>query len=226
MDCKKVGGFICTLRKGKGLTQAVLAEKLGISNRTVSKWENGDGMPDVSILTELAEILGVTVDELLKGEKAETELPQIKVTEVSSKSNINNVFQMMFVISLFFDIFGAILGGVTELYSIWAFRTLFYTHWEIIFVAVSFTAIVVSALTFTLAVTRLQISYTKDEILHKAGKKALIIALIATIFPITFVLRILDVFMYGSTPNICIALVAIIAVLFAVLYRKIKNAWK
>lgn len=68
MDSRKVGALIAELRKEKGLTQAELAEKLNISNRTVSKWENGDGYPDITILFDLANVLGVTVDELLKGE--------------------------------------------------------------------------------------------------------------------------------------------------------------
>lgn len=68
MNSEKVGALIAELRKEKGLTQAGLAEKLNISNRTVSKWENGDGYPDITILFDLANVLGVTVDELLKGE--------------------------------------------------------------------------------------------------------------------------------------------------------------
>lgn len=225
MDCKKVGTFICSLRKEKGLTQAALAEKLGISNRTVSKWENGDGMPDVSILSDVAKALGITVDELLKGEKNPTELPEIKVTEVSNKNNINNIFQMMYIVSLFFALFGTILGSITELYCIWAFSILFYTHWEIIFVAVSFTAVVLSALIFALALTRMQISYTKKEILHKAGKKAWIIALIISIFPATFILRIIDVSRFGTyVPVFGLMIIILFAVVFKILYGKIKNA--
>ena len=64
MDVRKTGSFICKLRKEKNLTQAALAEKLNISNRTISKWENGDGMPDISILPGLADALGVTIEQL------------------------------------------------------------------------------------------------------------------------------------------------------------------
>lgn len=73
MNSKKTGVFISELRKGLGLTQIALAEKLSVSNRAVSKWENGDGFPDVTILPILAEALGVTVDELLAGEKNQVE---------------------------------------------------------------------------------------------------------------------------------------------------------
>lgn len=73
MDNKKVGAFISERRKVKQLTQQQLADKLGISNKAVSKWETGQGMPDISIIPVLGEILGVTVDELLNGEQSSCE---------------------------------------------------------------------------------------------------------------------------------------------------------
>ncbi|MDE7253815.1 MAG: helix-turn-helix domain-containing protein [Acetatifactor sp.] len=63
------GKFIADERKKKGYTQADLADKLGISNRTVSKWETGNGFPDVSLLLPLCEELDISVNELLSGEK-------------------------------------------------------------------------------------------------------------------------------------------------------------
>ena len=73
MDQEKIGKFIAACRKEKGLTQAVLAEKLGITNRAVSKWENGRCMPDISIIPELCELLGISVSELFKGERIASE---------------------------------------------------------------------------------------------------------------------------------------------------------
>ena len=67
------GKFIANCRKEKGLTQAQLAEKLNITDRAISKWETGKCMPDSSIMLELCEILGITVNELLSGEKADME---------------------------------------------------------------------------------------------------------------------------------------------------------
>ncbi|MBR2327280.1 MAG: helix-turn-helix domain-containing protein [Clostridia bacterium] len=69
MDQVKIGDFIATERKRLGLTQNELAEKLSISNKTVSKWETGRGLPEVSLMLPLCEILGVTVNELLAGER-------------------------------------------------------------------------------------------------------------------------------------------------------------
>lgn len=68
MDQIKIGKFIAERRKEKKLTQIKLAEMLGITDRAISKWENGKAMPDSSIMLELCEILGITVNELLSGE--------------------------------------------------------------------------------------------------------------------------------------------------------------
>ena len=73
MDYDKIGNFILEQRKSKKLTQAKLAEKLFVSEKTVSKWENGKGIPDTNILPKLCEILGVGINELLNGEKIATE---------------------------------------------------------------------------------------------------------------------------------------------------------
>ncbi len=69
MNQEKTGKFIAECRKEKNLTQSQLAEKLNISNRAVSKWETGKNMPDVSLMLELCSILGITVNELLSGER-------------------------------------------------------------------------------------------------------------------------------------------------------------
>ena len=68
MDAKEIGRTISTHRKALGLTQMQLAAQLQVSNRTVSKWENGDGFPDISLLPGLAAALDITIDELLTGE--------------------------------------------------------------------------------------------------------------------------------------------------------------
>ncbi|MCI8352258.1 MAG: helix-turn-helix domain-containing protein [Clostridia bacterium] len=68
MEQAKVGKFIAECRKNKNLTQAELAEKLNITDRAISKWETGKGMPDSSIMLELCNELDITVNELLSGE--------------------------------------------------------------------------------------------------------------------------------------------------------------
>lgn len=68
MDQIKIGRFIAECRKKKGLTQMALAEKLNITDRAVSKWENGKAMPDSSIMLDLCRELGISVNDLLNGE--------------------------------------------------------------------------------------------------------------------------------------------------------------
>lgn len=73
MNQIKIGEFISSQRKKNNLTQAALAEKLGITDRAVSKWERGKGLPDVSLMLDLCDIFGITVNELLSGETIDME---------------------------------------------------------------------------------------------------------------------------------------------------------
>ena len=73
MDQVKIGKFIAVLRKEKGMTQGQLGEKLGVTNKTVSRWENGNYMPDVEMLSLLSKEFGVTINELIIGERLGTE---------------------------------------------------------------------------------------------------------------------------------------------------------
>ena len=78
MDQIKIGRFIAERRRLQGLTQAQLAEKLNITDRAVSKWETGRSLPDATLMLALCEILGISVNELLSGEKVTMENNQEK----------------------------------------------------------------------------------------------------------------------------------------------------
>lgn len=69
MEKKTIGGFIAALRKANGMTQKELAQRLNVSDKTVSRWECDDGAPDLSLIPAIAEIFGVTCDELLRAER-------------------------------------------------------------------------------------------------------------------------------------------------------------
>lgn len=69
MDQKKIGTFLKELRKEKGITQEQFAEHLGTSGRTVSRWETGNNMPDISLLVEIAEFFDVSIPEIINGER-------------------------------------------------------------------------------------------------------------------------------------------------------------
>ena len=69
MNQEKIGKFFLKLRKEKNMTQQELANKLGVTDRAISKWENGRGMPDLSLMKPLCDELGITINELISGEK-------------------------------------------------------------------------------------------------------------------------------------------------------------
>ena len=81
MNQEKIGRFIAECRKEKNLTQQEVALELGVTDRSVSNWENGKNMPDLSLFKPLCEILGITINELLSGEKIEKEKYQEKFEE-------------------------------------------------------------------------------------------------------------------------------------------------
>lgn len=81
MDQEKIGKFITSCRKEVGLTQAALAERLNITDRAVSKWENGKSMPDASLMLDLCNLLGINVNELLSGERLDMDNYKSKAEE-------------------------------------------------------------------------------------------------------------------------------------------------
>ena len=122
MDTKKIGAFLKQCRKEKNLTQEQLAEKFGVSARTVSRWETGINMPDLSILVQLAEYYDVEMRELLDGERSQTmnkemkeTLDKVAVYEEWVKQKAlkagNLAFASMFVISVLAIIIQMLLTG-------------------------------------------------------------------------------------------------------------------
>ena len=87
MTRQTIGAFLATLRKAHGYTQEEVADKIGISNRTLSKWETDRAMPDILYLPALADIYGVSVDEILRGERLrqDTAAPPLSAEEQSKK---------------------------------------------------------------------------------------------------------------------------------------------
>lgn len=81
MDNQRIGDFIRELRKEKGLTQKEVAEALHITDRAVSKWERGLSAPDIALLEPLSELLAVSVGELIRGERAREEEPEVEETK-------------------------------------------------------------------------------------------------------------------------------------------------
>ncbi|KRN50017.1 Transcriptional regulator, contains XRE-family HTH domain [Kandleria vitulina] len=113
MDQKKIGLFLKTLRKEKSLTQEELACQVGVSRRSVSRWETGNNMPDLDILLELADFYEVDIRELLDGERRrdhmnkETEETVLKVADYMNEETIKNMrrIHVWFILALILDVF-------------------------------------------------------------------------------------------------------------------------
>ncbi len=90
-----IGKRIASLRRGKGLTQDELSEMMGVSPQAVSKWENDQSYPDITSLPQLAEILGITVDELLSGKKES--IPAVKILPESERKDIKDLMMRIIV---------------------------------------------------------------------------------------------------------------------------------
>jgi len=112
MDQKKIGQFLKTLRKEKNITQEVLAETLNVSSRTVSRWETGSNMPDISLLVELSEFYQVSLLEIIDGERKSEKMNQetkdtaIRLAEYS-KNELNT--EKRKTISVLLMVFGVFI---------------------------------------------------------------------------------------------------------------------
>ena len=145
MDQVKIGKFISQCRKERNLTQAQVAGKLAITDRAVSKWENGRSLPDSSIMLELCEILGISVNELLSGERINMENYEQKVNENLVKMQkqyeaINKAARAGFILTiillLIYNTVNVIKYGVAEAIDMPAFiiMTSVTAIWMIIYV--------------------------------------------------------------------------------------------
>lgn len=111
MDAEKTGKFIRTIRIEKNLTQKELAEKLSCTDKAVSRWETGKGIPDISLLIPLSETLGVSVNEILNGEKIEAEKQIEKYEETivntltDTKKQINKLNIVIYILFVVVEIF-------------------------------------------------------------------------------------------------------------------------
>ena len=124
MDQVKIGRFIAEKRREQGLTQAQLAEKLSITDRAVSKWENGRTMPDSSLMLDLCKHLKITVNDLLNGEvvsmenyneKLEKQLLEVIKQKEEADRRLLNLEWFVIIISVLVLIVPIIIAGYVEM---------------------------------------------------------------------------------------------------------------
>ena len=133
MNLINIGRFIAACRKKANLTQVQLAEKLGITDKAISKWERGIAMPDTSIMLELCDILGISVNELLSGEKINMEnnnqkneqllLDMAKELEKKNKTIWSSMWTIM-IISITVLIAGIFIAAFLIPEGIWQLITI------------------------------------------------------------------------------------------------------
>lgn len=149
MDIIKIGRFIAERRKGNKLTQAQLAEKLGITDRAVSKWETGRSLPDASIMQELCAVLGITVNDLICGEevsmkndngKYESTIIELVKQKEEADRRLLRVEAVMVCVSMAFMIVMTALAVISVISEkpLWVFFLLF---------GIGFVQLIVVALT-------------------------------------------------------------------------------
>ncbi len=92
MEKKSIGSFLAALRKANGLTQEEVAQRLFVSNKTVSKWERDESSPDLALIPVLAEVFGVTCDDILRGERGEKEPGNEEKARIKAEKQMQRIF--------------------------------------------------------------------------------------------------------------------------------------
>lgn len=119
MDKKSIGTFIAALRKSQGMTQQEVADRLNVSNKTVSKWERDDGYPEVTMIPAIAELFNVTADEILRGERIKEELnPEKSASKVEKQIHFLLNRAMTKFKNLTFVAMALIFAGLNSMFTI------------------------------------------------------------------------------------------------------------
>ena len=171
MNQKKVGSFLKELRKEKGITQEQFAEKLNVSGRSVSRWETGNNMPDISLLVEIADFYDVDVREIIEGER-KSEMMDKEVREVAEKmaDYANNEKGRLFKTVRLIGIIGVIILAIAII-----FQCVKYQPSLLSFIAV--------ALSFAAFVAMMILTLYVNGVLQRLKKnKAVTIGLIIFLF--------------------------------------------
>ena len=123
MDQFKIGKFISNCRKEKNLTQEQLAEKLGVSSKSISRWENGNTMPDYSLLKDLCNELDINVNELLSGEKIKENDYMIKAEEnfINLKKKVDITIKLLNIVTIVCSVIFIVLFFM-NMYFNWLYR--------------------------------------------------------------------------------------------------------
>ena len=131
MNQEIIGKFIAECRKEKNMTQQELADKLGVTDRAISHWENGRRLPDYSLLKDLCDVLSISINELFSGEKISKEDYETKAEENMSKL-INDNYSEKKKINWIIAISVAIVYlSISIIFDIWAYSWIIWVGYSI-----------------------------------------------------------------------------------------------
>ena len=131
MNQEVIGNFIAECRKEKNMTQQELADKLGVTDRAISHWENGRRLPDYSLLKDLCDVLSISINELFSGEKISKEDYETKAEENMSKL-INDNYSEKKKINWIIAISVAVVYlSISIIFDIWAYSWIIWVGYSI-----------------------------------------------------------------------------------------------
>ena len=131
MNQEVIGNFIAECRKEKNMTQQELADKLGVTDRAISHWENGRRLPDYSLLKDLCDVLSISINELFSGEKISKEDYETKAEENMSKlinDNYSEKKKIKWIIAISVAI---VYLSISIIFDIWAYSWIIWVGYSI-----------------------------------------------------------------------------------------------
>lgn len=184
MDSKKFGEFIATIRKEKGWTQAELAEKISVTDKAVSRWERGLGFPDINTIKPLADVLEVSVLEIMQSEREpKEEISADKATEV-----LDNVISLV-VHQRQIERRNIIISAVSVTSVVLLIFLIDLMQWEaFVFVCMPFIFLGIVLIALSIHRRRMKLSYYVT----------LILGIFALLFPVVICLLLLFAFALGG----------------------------
>ncbi|MBR3810512.1 MAG: helix-turn-helix transcriptional regulator [Clostridia bacterium] len=232
MEKKTMGSFLAALRKANGYTQQEVADKLNVSNKTVSKWECDDGCPEIMMLPAIAELYSVTVDEILKGERIqkstnepESQKEKKENTEKRAKYLVERVltqYKNKSIIAITLSVIGAVLPYLGGL--------IFYSNYIFIPIILTIALIAASAIIMAIATNNLKSNlYTNDivdeETLKDVKQTSIKFISLIIFFPIISLIGLITILTgYGYSAFLLLPLSLVIAT--AICYPSYKNRLK
>lgn len=191
MDEKSIGKFIATLRKANGYTQEELGEILGVSNKTISSWENGNSSPDLSLLPIIADLFNVTCDELIRGEKSKEE-KETKINKSTIKNMYKNYYNKylnsfyislgLFIAFVLLIIIGIIIGSTSFGDSLNNTSMVFFVILTILGIMSYLVGIFYSIINYNNAISKVSDDYNIYDYILKINKKKLFLQCLYSFF--------------------------------------------